>query len=242
MPDKFWEDLEAEIPTWSWEERLNTRRVFKQQIENLDPAGKQEEREEEVYGDLEGWIDFKDNPVDLLPEWIYGRIASHLRISPFIQEEIYEKNRSLLKEVSRYFRNWRKRIDRRKGKRKPRGEYSAEDYPSLKVDPIEPGLIEYEFIPKIEEEVEFEAPGIVITWDDEGNPIQRVPGYGPGVPPERDKLEDELLVDIFHFLKRRGLEAKTIYTILRDIFSAFLGKSLTRSAIKQRIHRNAQNL
>jgi len=236
--DIFWDKAETAIPTWDEKERAKLRKSFKEEIENCADKDKQAERVE-VYEWLEGqYIGSEGRTRDLHPEWIYGRIASYLRIAPFIKKEIYEKNRSLLKEVSRFFRNWEKRLKRRKGKRKPRVEYSAEDFPRSTVDPIEPGLIEYKFMPEIEEEAEIKAPGIVITFDDEGNPTSRVPGYGPGVPPERYKLENELISDLFHFLITREKNELIVYGLLEDIFEAFLGESLTTTAIAARIRRH----
>ena len=246
MSDKFWAELNAKIPLWTWEERLDTRRVLKREIEKLAPEGKRNERVE-LYIELQDYPDVEGQRIDLHCEWIYWRILSHLRLSPIIKEE-YEKSRRLNEETSKYFRNWEKRIKGRKGKRKPRVEYSVEDYPSIKFDPV---TWEYEITREYKDEKgdeveeivesgkevisEFKAPGIVITFDDEGNPIQRVPGYGPGVPLERDKLEDELLIELFGFLLRKGFPPKDAYYLLQDIFLAFLGRPLSWRTIQTRI-------
>jgi len=233
--DIFWDKAEAAIPTWDEKERAKLRKSFKEEIENYFKNCTDEDKGAErlkLYKELEGWA------VDLHPEWIYGRIASYLRIAPFIKKEIYEKNRSLLKEVSRFFRNWERRLKRRKGKRKPRVEFSAEDFPRSTVEPIKSGLIKYKFMPKIEEAAEIKGAGGIITFDDEGNPSSRVPGYGPGVPPERDKLENELISDLFHFLITREKNELIVYGLLESISSAFLSKGLTTTAIAARIRRH----
>ena len=249
VSDKFWAELNAKIPLWTLEERLDTRRVLKREIEKFAPEGKRNERVE-LYSELQDYPDVEGQRIDLHCEWIYWRILSHLRVSPIIKGEVYEKSRLLNEETSKYFRNLEKRIKGRKGKRKPRVEYSAEDYPSIKFDPV---TLEYKITrnykdekgDEVEEIVEsgkeviseFEAPGIVITFDDEGNPHQRVPGYGPGVPLEGDKLEDELLSDIHEFLTKRGLQVTTVNRLLVSMCQAFLGKVIRGRAIQKRIRR-----
>ena len=172
---------------------------------------------------LTAWVDDYE---DLCPEWMYWRILRYLRDAPII-EEVYESTRGLLRDTATFFQRWSRNIDRRKGKRKLRGEYSAKDYPKL----------DFQFVDIMGDDVrgQFEAPGIVITPDEQGRPIQRVPGYGPGVPLERDNLEDELLIELFGFLLRNGFPPKDAYYLLQDIFLAFLGKSLSWRTIQTRI-------
>ena len=222
--DSYWDDLEAKIPTWDEKDRSGRRELYKKRIENcFKNCTDQDKRAErfELYDELEGWV------VDLHPEWIYGRIASHLRVSPFIQEEIYEKRRRLHQEESEWLRKRRRKIERDKGKRKPKVDYSAEDYPSLEIDPVE-----------TEEVDEVKGVGGITTFDDEGDSTTRVIGYGPGVPLERDKLENELLSDLFHFLITREKNELIVYELLESISSAFLSKGLTTTAIQQRIRRH----
>lgn len=172
---------------------------------------------------LTSWIDEYE---DFCPEWIYWRILRHLHYAPII-EKGYESTRNLLKETASYFRDWARNIDRRKGKRKPRVEHSAEDYPKL----------EFQYVDEDGDDVrgQFEAPGIVITPDEQGRLIQRVSGYGPGVPLERDKLENELLIELFGFLLKKGFPPKDAYYLLQDIFLAFLGRPLSWRTIQSRI-------
>ena len=191
-----------------------------------------------------------DEHKDLCPEWIYWRILRYLYDAPII-EKGYESTRNLLKETASYFRDWARNIDRRKGKRKTKAGGPSKPYPRLECDPVEiKQIIIYEregYFEKLSsgevheveigKEVEsgFKAPGIVITPDEQGRPIQRVPGYGPGVPLERDKLEDELLIELFGFLLKKEFPPKDAYYLLQDIFLAFLGKSLSWRTIQTRI-------
>lgn len=180
-------------------------------------------KREDPFEKLTAWVDEYE---DVRPEWMYWRILRYLHDAPII-EEVHESTRGLLRDTATFFQRWSRNIDRRKGKRKLRGEYSAKDYPKL----------EFQYVDEYGDDVrgQFEAPGIVITPDDEGNPIQRVPGYGPGVPLERDKLEDELLIELFGFLLRKGFPPKDAYYLLQDIFLAFLGRPLSWRTIQTRI-------
>jgi hypothetical protein len=180
-------------------------------------------KREDLFEKLTAWVDEYE---DLCPEWIYWRILRHLNTAPVI-EEGYKGAHDLLKETATFFQSWSRNIERRKGKRKPRAEYSDDDYPKL----------EFQYLDESGEKVkgQYEAPGIVITPDEHGSLVQRVPGYGAGVPLNRDKLEDELLVELYSFLLRKDLPPKDAYYLLKDIFLAFFGKSLSWRTIQTRI-------
>ena len=232
--DSFWDDLEAEITTWDWKKRLGERRVLKREIEKFAPEGKRNERVE-FYSELQGYTDVEGQRIDLHFEWIYRRILSHLWVSPIIKKE-YEIHRRLHKKESAWFRKRSRRVERSKGNRKPRGEYT-EDYPSLDVDPVEE-VTGIEFFPPLKEVTEIKGVGGIVTFDDEGNPTTRVKGYGIGRPLEADKLEDELFSDIHNFLTKRGLQVTTVNRLLVSMSQFFLGKVIRGRAIQKRIRRH----
>ena len=203
--DSFWDDLEAEITTWDWIKRLGKRRILKREIEKFAPEGKRNERVK-LYIELQGYTDVEGQRIDLHSEWIYRRILSHLRVSPFVKEEIHEPRRSLLRETSEYYR----RKSRGKGARTPFPEGAA-------------GIVVY---------------GPEHPTRGTGRPIREIPGYVTGRPIETDKLEDELLADLFNFLTKRGLQVTTVNRLLVSISQSFLGKVIRGRAIQKRIRRH----